>query len=72
MKVLLRLVDVLLLLVGLTSSQATRPVPSPNATAPMVDLGYVKYQGTTSTHKGIDYFHGIQYISLDDSTTLTA
>ena len=54
-------VEASLLLAALASGQATQPVSSPNASAPMVDLGYVKYQGWTNATAGISYFRGIQY-----------
>lgn len=60
MKMLQKLLYVASIFAGLVSSQAGKPVPSPDPSAPMVDLGYVKYQGTTSEHKGINYFRGIQ------------
>ena len=50
-----------ILLLALANGQATQPVKSSNSSGPVVDLGYVKYQGRTNTTAGINYFRGIQY-----------
>ncbi|KAK5174314.1 uncharacterized protein LTR77_001394 [Saxophila tyrrhenica] len=39
--------------------QATQPAT--HSIGPVVDLGYVKYRGTTNHTAGINYFRGIQY-----------
>ena len=61
MKRLQALIKGSLLVAASANAQATQPVKSPNSTAPMVDLGYVKYQGSTNKTAGINYFRGIQY-----------
>ncbi|KAK5117720.1 hypothetical protein LTR62_005144 [Meristemomyces frigidus] len=49
------------LMATVSKGQATQAVGSNNSSAPMVDLGYVKYQGYTNATAGINYFRGIQY-----------
>ena len=51
---------VLFLKLQLAGGQAIKPVGSPNSTAPLVDLGYAKFQGTTNSTAGIEYFRGLQ------------
>ncbi|KAK5694361.1 hypothetical protein LTR17_024880 [Elasticomyces elasticus] len=49
------------LLATSTHAQAIQPIGNATSDAPTVDLGYVKYQGTTNATAGINYFRGIQY-----------
>ncbi|KAK1811512.1 hypothetical protein LTR12_014110 [Friedmanniomyces endolithicus] len=49
------------LLATLANGQANQAVGNITSGAPMVDLGYVKYQGIANTTAGINYFRGIQY-----------
>lgn len=59
------------LLSACVNGQAIAPVgPTSYSNAPTVDLGYVKYLGYTNATAGINYFRGIQYASLIDSTRL--
>ena len=48
------------LLTAVCNGQAIQAVGSVNSSAPMVDLGYVKYQGYSNATAGINYFRGIQ------------
>ena len=54
-----------LLFFVLAHSQATKPVRSPDPNAPLVDLGYVKYQGASKASTGINYFRGIPCVRFD-------
>ncbi|KAK0255618.1 hypothetical protein B0A54_10937 [Friedmanniomyces endolithicus] len=49
------------LLATLANGQSIQAVSNVTSGAPMVDLGYVKYQGVANTTAGINYFRGIQY-----------
>ncbi len=51
------------LLATLANGQANQAVGNITSGAPMVDLGYVKYQGIANTTAGINYFRGIQCVS---------
>ena len=53
---------VALLLASFGNGQAIRAIRSTNASAPVVDLGYVKYQGYTNATIGINYFRAIPYV----------
>ena len=52
------------LLAGLANGQSIQPVSSVNSSQPMVDLGYVKYQGLANASNGINYFRSIPYVGL--------
>lgn len=64
-----RFVEVALLFAGVASSQATTPVKSPDPNAPLVDVGYAKFQGYTSNRTGINYFRGIQCVFFAPTTS---
>ncbi|KAK4560706.1 hypothetical protein LTR86_005284 [Recurvomyces mirabilis] len=49
------------ILAAVCNGQAIQTVGTVNSSAPMVDLGYVKYQGYSNATAGINYFRGIQY-----------
>lgn len=53
--------EVALLAAAIVNGQATSPVVSTNSSAPAVDLGYAKYQGSQNATIGISYFRSIPY-----------
>ncbi|KAG8165240.1 hypothetical protein KVR01_005515 [Diaporthe batatas] len=48
-------------LAAFANGQATQPVSSIPSGAPVVDLGYVSYLGSTNDTSGITYYRGIHY-----------
>jgi len=58
------------LLATLANGQSIQAVSNVTSGAPMVDLGYVKYQGVANTTAGINYFRGIQCVPILHQSTL--
>lgn len=61
MKWMRTLLETGVLLGACTNGQAIQHAKLLNSSAPTVDLGYVKYRGSTNITAGINYFRGIPY-----------